>query len=277
MRFIYVDEAGISEHELVTVVAGVLVHADSQWIPAARRVAELHQTVPEKFRSGFVSHAKRIWGSKEYRDGWPQDARLKFLCDMMAIPWNYGLTLAWATMPRSYVSGPIPPGYSKEQYQHAVAFGTCMGAADKYIREFGLPGELATVVAEDTESARGHLRTSLQIVRARPDAITGKLVRVSDSPLLRFRRGADDGIDIRVCRIVDNIHFSAKNEAILLQIADACAFGLRRYHSKQSTGIEFLRAIYGEIPNVPTAEDSLPCMGLISGKSNPQVSFRPPS
>ena len=38
MRFVFLDEGGISSHEPVAVVAGVIVHADEQLVPLEREL-----------------------------------------------------------------------------------------------------------------------------------------------------------------------------------------------------------------------------------------------
>src|ERR1700730_11551298 len=48
-----------------------------------------------------------------------------------------------------------------------------------------------------------------------------------------------------------SLHFESKQDGPLLQIADACAFGIRRFFAKQDFGTEFVRAIFGsDFPNV---------------------------
>jgi hypothetical protein len=82
LRFIYTDEAGTSSREPVVVMVGLIVHADVQLRPAEQLVQQLHATVPEKFRDGFISHATAVWGNKKYRPEWGREERLEFLCRM---------------------------------------------------------------------------------------------------------------------------------------------------------------------------------------------------
>jgi hypothetical protein len=49
----------------------------------------------------------------------------------------------------------------------------------------------------------------------------------------------------KISRIRMPIHFVEKRDEPLLQIADACAFGLRRFLSDQSHGQDFASAIIG--------------------------------
>jgi hypothetical protein len=54
----------------------------------------------------------------------------------------------------------------------------------------------------------------------------------------------------RVSRIRMPIHFVEKHEEPLIQIADACAFGFRRFLSEQDHGGDFAQAIIGSPQDV---------------------------
>lgn len=86
VRFIYLDEAGISAHEPVTVVAGIIVHADTEWRLAEQGMNEVLEAVPERYRDGFIFHATSIWSDPKLREGWSKDDRLGLLHAMMALP-----------------------------------------------------------------------------------------------------------------------------------------------------------------------------------------------
>jgi hypothetical protein len=228
VRFIYVDEAGTSEQEPVSVVVGLIVQADKEWLPAAQAVQSLRPTVPEKFRNE-IFHAKTIWGHKKYRDDWSQEARVEFLCRLMSIPNRVGIGISWAMMRRTARVVPVP-GYTAVQIQHAHCFLGCVGAADTFVRQVG-PGEVATIVAEDVPEVRKLLRHALTLARYQPPTVTGW--------------GPSPATELRVTQVVDEVHFAGKEEAILLQVADACAFGLRRYFADQSYGDVFAHAVTG--------------------------------
>jgi hypothetical protein len=226
VRFIYVDEAGTAEHEPVTVVVGIILHADTQWMDTARTILQTFQKVPAKFRENFISHATAIWGSEKYRPEWSREDRLSFLYELMAIPLNLKLAVAYAAVSRKQPPLTVNPEahYSKAQIDHISAFGICMGLADQYIRDQCAANELATVVAEDLPEMRKNLRGIMHAIQRTPFVI-------------------GNGPPIRITRVVDSVHYAAKSEAIVLQVADACAFGLRRYLSNQSMGEEFVRVM----------------------------------
>ena len=52
--------------------------------------------------------------------------------------------------------------------------------------------------------------------------------------------------DMRVTRIRNSVHFVEKGEDPLVQVADACAYGFRRYFAKEKFGLEFVQAILGD-------------------------------
>jgi hypothetical protein len=53
---------------------------------------------------------------------------------------------------------------------------------------------------------------------------------------------------MRITRIVDDVHFTPKAAAPMLQVADAVAFGFRRYLSQKEHGHAFAEAILGPNP-----------------------------
>ena len=49
-----------------------------------------------------------------------------------------------------------------------------------------------------------------------------------------------------ITHIVGPVHFAKKQEEPHLQIADGCAYAIRRYMSKLSYGQELMQALYGD-------------------------------
>ena len=90
MRFVFLDEGGISSHEPVAVVAGVVVQADEQLIPLERALERLKRKhIPEEHWDDFVFHAKEIWSGTGKifgdRDAWTLDRRLFILRDLIRV------------------------------------------------------------------------------------------------------------------------------------------------------------------------------------------------
>ncbi len=246
MRFVYVDEAGISAKEPVTVVVGLVVQADDQWNSATSALSRLLLTVPEPLRNGFTSHATSVWNSQDYREAWSLEARREFLLAMMALPRRQRLPIALAVIRRTAAS--VEPGrmpLRREQFQHVMAFGMCIEQADDYVRRFCGEQEVATVIAEDVPEVKAWIAKLVTgtrdkggwIVKPEHQRPTKAQIESGDLPKERFT-----GIK----RVIDTVHFVGKREAPLLQVADACAFGFRRYFADLSFGTECVRAIVGQ-------------------------------
>lgn len=243
VRMIYVDEAGTSAREPVVVVVGVIVHADLQWRAAREAMARVLLQVPPKFRENFIFHAAEIWGSRKYRPDWSREDRFRFLCDVMSIPRNIGLSIGYGVVYKKRVLGTADFPIDADKQAHMVAFMSCIESIDMFMQEQAFPMEVGTVVAEDVPEMRKWLRTAVEILKTGrlPLDTTMRTVAVSqgtvsETPLKGFSQ---------IARLVDVTHFAAKHEAPLLQIADACAFALRRFWAEQSTGDDFLTAMLG--------------------------------
>jgi hypothetical protein len=111
---------------------------------------------------------------------------------------------------------------------HANIYGFCAAAAERYMREYARPEEIATLIAENNEDARYAVKKVHYLLR-------GKGLDSARATYLREFAGDY----LPVSKIVDCVHFVSKDEAILLQLADACAFIFRRYLKKNQTPKSF--------------------------------------
>ena len=234
MYYIYVDEAGTSANEPVTVVVGFIVHADHFWHEANNRLVKvLDQTVPSDLREGFHFHATDIWSRyRNYDDVWSRQDRLNCIASVASIPRMIGAAIALGKVRRDAPAIGLK-GLKEHDLQHILAFRGCVSRADKYIQEWGEQREIATVVAEDVPEKRRILK---KIIRAPvPDfSTTSEFIRLTVS---EKKKGViTQSHDVPIMRLVDTPHFVEKREAPLLQIADACAFSFRRYFSELKYG-----------------------------------------
>ncbi len=272
MRFIYVDEAGTAANEPVTVVVALIANADEQLLPTIAAVERVLTLVPERYRDRFVFHATAIWNSKMYRPDWGMEERKAFLMAMMEVPRACGVPISYGVI---YRDGKINPeadldGMTPSQYQHAHAFGLCMASADEYVTNFAGPKEMATIVAEDVPEMRKRLEQSVLRLRVGTIVVRKALVthEVGDGSA-RTSTKNEQSINLRIRRVVHSIHFAPKESAHLLWAADAVAFGLRRYFSKQSHGLDFGKAVIG--PDVGPAERNLDCAGGFFCRERPDA------
>jgi hypothetical protein len=262
VRFVYVDEAGTSENEPVTIVVGLIVNADEQLMFAESVVEEALGSVPSKLRDGFVSHAMEVWSSPKYRDDWAMSDRLRFLKTMMGLPRRLKLPILLGLVRRS---SEVPPemaskGISRAQYHHILAFWMCVSQADRYMRDHAGLSEVGTVVAEDVPEMRKYLRKLPKMFTDDPTILPpGTLQPTQEEQGLGYIKQSSEVF--RISRIRRSIHFVEKQDDPLLQLADACAFGFRRYFSEQQHGRDFVLAILDQEPVL--ADYSGPCSAVI--------------
>jgi hypothetical protein len=254
VRYVFIDEAGTSTDEPISVVVGIVVHADKQSVSAEHAVSEILGLIPaDKRKACPVFHATQIWGDPKIRDGWSLAERKQLLCSMMAIPRNLNLVLAIGVCQRTTQ---LPADLLARrrvtlvQAHHGIAFQECIVRADSWINTFARPNEVATVIAEDVPNSKPLLKHLARHVLDPGYSIPSEDVRLinlgEQPPLLTI----DEFRNRKISRIRLPIHFVEKREEPLLQIADACAFGFRRFLSDQSHGQDFVRAILG-IPKRP--------------------------
>lgn len=221
MRFAFLDEGGISRHEPRVVVAGVFVHGDKQLVPLERALdAIVRKHIPEKDWDGFVLHAKDVWGGGKYfsdRDRWPVEKRARILDDLVSIPSQLNIPVVFNWVDRANIAARhnVDGLMSQRDFDvscHAVAFAGCMLRIEEFMRRVW-KDEIAQVVAEDNPDARSTIRGVVDLFK-HPSRMLRPLVGHSDVlPLERIR---------------GSVQFANKSESRSLQLADACAFLIRR-------------------------------------------------
>jgi hypothetical protein len=234
VRYIYLDEAGWSQTEPVTVVTGVIVHADTQIIPFEDDLRTVLSTVPEQYRDGFIAHAKSIWGDPIYREGWSRAKRRRFMRRIVRIPSLFGGAIAIGVCKRS-TPNDASGRWRTDVFHLMQAFGHCLASADYFLRNFCGPSEVATVVADEitVKGAQGGLRRMLRHLQKNTEIVPFKV--------LNSREGDGEGFnEQRITRVRDTVHFVDKEYSPLLQIADHCAFGVRRFLEGQEFGEELV-------------------------------------
>lgn len=251
LRYVYMDEAGTSANEPVTVVLGLIVDADRQLHQTETELDAALATVPAHLRPGFRVHAKEIWGSQKYRDGWSMQERVTFLLRVASIPRRLGLGLAFAMVRRN--TGGVPEGleaaFTPAEFHHFLAFKNAICRADWFMRSRARADEAATVVAEDVGKMKLWLKRALILARENPMHYPPELEAPTEADLASGLPPLAQ-VDY-VERIRDTIFFADKSESPILQIADVCAFSLRRFFAGQSLGDDLARSVMGYDLNKP--------------------------
>lgn len=227
MQFVYFDEAGTAnpKEEPILVVTGVVVDADVQWMKARNRLREITEDFFEgEVPEGALLHAKDIFGGAGHfpRSKYSLAKRLGLLRSVLAVTDELTLPIVYGSALRN-ATAVFPDLLSlgqafKNNYAHMMCFLGCVASIERLLRDVGHEEEVATLVFENSEESKAMVKRVHKIMSDRNGM---KLhVPVSMQPFFP------------VTRIVDTTHFCLKDEAPLLQIADAASFCLRRYIAK---------------------------------------------
>jgi hypothetical protein len=216
VRLLYLDEAGISkrDEEPYLVVAGMIVHGDRDWKPLQARIDVLvREYIPEEDREDFVFHATELFSGGKYftREKWPREKRWEILRKLVSIPHAMHLPVisGWVDRSESIFEDSDAP----DVLAHTMAFCQCLISAERWMRYF-CENDVAMVIAEDTQSVKPSLKGALRTLR---------------DPKRLVELQLDDVPNLPLQKIVDTVHFAGKRESGPLQIADACAFVLKRH------------------------------------------------
>ena len=244
VRLVYLDESGISIRETFCVVTGVLIDTDRQWKPVEKYVNGLiKKYVHEKDRREFVFHATELFrGSGKVfgdRSKYPLQRSHEALRKLLTIPSRFRLPVVFGVARKK----PIPENATsairrvEASRNYGNAFSLCVVAAEKYMRQSAKPSELARLVAENNTDAR-KLAERIHLI------LQGRV----ESDLIRLLSKIAPHC-LPITKIVDSVHFAGKNDAVLLQIADACAFTIRCFCERKANVKEFVDALTQNRPD----------------------------
>lgn len=229
VRLVYLDEAGISnpDDEPYLVVAGVIVNADQDWRPLDQHLKSIcRRYLPnyDDFGEEFIFHAKDIWQGRRYwhHPSWTLEKRRAVLLELAQIPSRFHLPVVYSAIERKLahaailrVNQSIQPSEDTTRLVHAEAFVNVVGTVDAWIGA-NAPREVAMLVIEDSGKVKGTL----------------KLIHAG------YRRDPIAADVFTTKNIVDTVHFAAKEESQLLQIADTCAFIIKRWVATQRQDVQ---------------------------------------
>jgi hypothetical protein len=263
VRFVFIDEGGISRDEPFAVVAGVFVHGDEQLIPLEKELERLKQKyIPEEEQKDFVFHATEIWSGTgkvfKNREKWPLHLRLSILHDLARIPCRLNIPIVYhgyerakyaATEAEIKRAGREPTDFERHVAVHATAFCVTILRTEEIMR-VKWASEVAQLVAEDNDQVRSLVRGTQEIFLD-PSKADGPVHPNKILPLRKIR---------------GSIHFAKKSESPPLQLADICAFIIRGHLAKHPK----VGPLYGRIRRA---------LALISFKDvrfTPEISAAPP-
>jgi Protein of unknown function (DUF3800) len=230
MRVIYLDETGHSFKEPVAVVAGIILDPDKQSRLIADEIEALKSRVPTEFRDGFFFHATDLYYGGPLRKVWSNESRWSLLEALVAIPRKLKVPLVIGVAHKPAMDIRQKPMLDSVVI-HALAYLRCLKPADTYMSEFAAPEEVCMVVAEERKEAHDAIRVAhkLAMNKALVDEWMPELA--DQFPITRIKAPPS---------------FASKDEEVLLQIADACAWTFQRHIRGGDQSERFTHALFGE-------------------------------
>lgn len=225
VRVVYLDESGTSPRQKVLAVVGIIIHGDSQIIPIEEYLESLiEKHIPEKHRNGFFFHATDIYhGGKNdciFHDKaeWPDERRWAILDDLASIPAKFDLPICVSLSPKDEIldadaiSGLNATKQQVAVAQHTLAIIQCEAVAEMWMRQHA-KDEVALITAENHDEVRL--------------AAKGAHLTIKDRALMDAF-GLDGHPFFPLKHIKDGLQFADKAECRMLQVADVCAWAIRR-------------------------------------------------
>lgn len=219
VRIAYLDEAGISNpaHEPYLVVAGIILHADEHWRPLEEHFRAIAQRyLPGESRPLF--HAMDIFhGNRRFdRNKWPRQRREHLLAELCEIPGKFQIPVVFGFHHRQRHRDDIlkqHPDVREEDIRlvtHMDTFIKASMAIEGWMHRT-TRDETVMIIAEDTPQIKKQLKV-LHSANTDRFATLGAGVKLFNAT-----------------RIVETVHFAAKADSMPLQVADVCAFIIKRH------------------------------------------------
>ena len=212
MRHLYLDEAGTS-NEPFTVVAGFMLHVDDQYQDVVDFLDSMaRELFGDRLSPEFVFHAKDLWHGSGFfpREEWPRERRMEILVKIAGLPVQLNAPVIYAAVSRDEIS---QEKFGKEavRIRHQSAFQQALLEAEKILAD-RYPDERAFAIVEDHATHRKHLQRIFGLMYDKDTIFDLKQI----------------GIEHPYQRLVETPLFQPKNGTSPVQVADVCAFLIRR-------------------------------------------------
>ena len=221
VRMLYLDQSGIGkiQHDPILVVAGIIVHADSQWVPVARKLDELlADATPAGAKKPRFFHAKDVFhGSGEFpREQWDMKRRNDLLDAVGSLVEEFRLPVVWIGVDREEFAAAHPdesPADHLRDCYTTAAIG-CFMQAELYLRQEHLTGEVCSILMEENKELQKRIPEMMAFMRDPGEEAEHLL------PNWKMVMPLSKLIDTPACQ--------PKTGSSILQLADYCAFAIKR-------------------------------------------------
>jgi hypothetical protein len=248
MQLVYLDEAGKSNEvqEPYLVVAGVIVNPDQKWrdienyfMNLSKKCFPGHSGPPIVFHAMHIFHGTHLFDRKK----WSFPRRIRLLEKLASVPKDFNLPLVMGYVRRAPVrkwlteNSPNMSAKNALAYMHAAAFFNAIRRVENWMFQ-NAKNEVAMLIAEDAPEIKDRIRALHRIYTDRS---------LNMLPVGAFRSN----------RIVDAVHFAKKDQSLLLQIADHCAFIMKRKLMKRPELNKAFDMLAPQISWTPNSADGI--------------------
>lgn len=256
VKFAYFDEAGVANvrDDPHVVIAGAIVDADKQWMKVATYLSEMaDRHIRPEHRIDFVFHAKELHhgGKIIDREIYSPEQRKTMLTELCDIPRVFNLPVVAAYTNRSTLAAKcmeqkLTNGEVTER-AHILSAVTCAMIIECYMRNHSNADEIATLVFENHDRTKRLIKEAHNFLKTKA-AYEGAVAAGINAALLPFRR------------IPDAAFFAEKKDSSLLQVADVCAFAVKRHLAGQDKEGYFSAIADNIVMGRPIEAGSSPCV-----------------
>jgi Protein of unknown function (DUF3800) len=238
---VFFDESGVSINDPIVVVAGVLVDGNTQWRPIQTALANLRDRYisPDLLPDFKGFHATDMFAGRG--NAFSQTIRQleesrDILRQVIELPSRLHLPVAFGYIRK--VDSPLnlktrATRRESAARHHALASSFCAVMADQYLKT-RRPDDLAWAIAEDNTETKKVVTSIYSLLNNANSGIGGfEMFGGGVGYGFRFRPG-----DIPLSKIISGFHYVSKRDEPLLQLADTCAFVVRRWLQNAYKGDE---------------------------------------
>jgi Protein of unknown function (DUF3800) len=225
VRQAFLDETGVSEsrdalkqrEEPTAVVAGVVLHGDTDFPKVESKLIEIVASFPEQHVKRRFIHTAELYGGYgpfTKQNGWDEQRRFDVLAEIADIPGALSTPIVWGACDKAdFVEHPemVAEYKSANRWAHVMAAADCSGHIERYMREYCVD-EYCSVVMENNDHARQLLKDQQRFLKNPPDGFINER-NANWFPLTRVR---------------GTPQFEEKNDCSVLQLADFCCLVIKR-------------------------------------------------
>ena len=217
---------------------------DKHWYALEKRLKDLaDEYAPPEHRDGFVFHAKELWSGGKVldRDKYQADRRWEALKKICALPGEFDLPVVKGLMHRDSYRQFVDPDLTDKQVTldaQLAAFTECLTVIEQFMRHEAGEQEVAKIAVEHNSQNYRLFKEHHRTLKG-PDALKNMHPVAAIYWPLR--------------KIVDSVEACEKQDSSLLQIADACAFIMRKKMEGHAKADAYMMGFANNVMGFPPA------------------------